>query len=108
MSSQFLRGSNHPEEFILTAIGVLEKGVEGSEANLLIETNGSCVEGGDTQTPHSDGKVLLPKGQPSIDESPPHALSGQIWSQTQSDLDSLTIWPEVKKTTSLPASSKTE
>ncbi len=39
MSSQFLYWSNHSDEFIFAAIGVLEKSVEGSETNMLIETN---------------------------------------------------------------------
>jgi hypothetical protein len=57
-----LRWSKHPQEFILASIGVLEKGVERSEANLLVEVNRSGVEGGHAQAPHLDGKVFLLTG----------------------------------------------
>jgi hypothetical protein len=77
-----LRWSNHAQEFILSAIGVVQKRGEGSEAGVLVEANSSCVEGCHAQAPRSDGKVFLTKGQPCIEERSPQAFACQIWPQT--------------------------
>lgn len=62
MNVLYLLCSNHSEEFILTTIGALEKGVEGSEANLLIETNGSmCI-------------LLRPRSKDEFHTIPPYPL----------------------------------
>lgn len=97
MPSCWLGWANHTQEFILSTIGVMQKRVESSEADLFVETNSACVEGGYAQAPHPDGKVCLTKGQTCREERSSQAFAGQIRSQTESHLDRLAIWLEDKQ-----------
>lgn len=77
----------------------MQKRVERGKAELLVEANSSGVEGGHAQAPHLDGKVLLTKDQPRVDERSPQAFARQIWPQSQSHLNGMarSVWFEDKK-----------